>query len=129
MATPIHRWLLWIPVLMIAALMYWTVAFGLAGLSLVAVTSLSGAEGAADVAATDTGGGGVGVGVPRDGFEPILVRIQESAEPEDVEDNAGSGRTDEVAPEVSATSESSESSDGDWKFEIDKFHSGCWHVR
>jgi len=113
MATPIHRWLLWIPVLMIAALAYWTVALFLGGMSLVAVTSLSGTEGAvqADVVALDPSGGG-GVGAPRDGFEPILVRIEESAEPEDVEDNAGSGRTDEVAPEPA---------DAEWRFE-----KSCW---
>jgi hypothetical protein len=101
MATPIYRWLLWIPVLMIAALLYWTVALGLGALSLMAVTQLSVGEGAGvsptDVALAtpDTGGGGVGA--PRDGFEPILVRIEESAEPEDVDDNAGCGLTDEVA--------------------------------
>jgi len=94
---------------MVAALVYWTVALGLGGLSLMAVSAFSTGETTvvttADVTATDTGGGGVGM--PRDGFEPILVRIEESAEPEDVDDNAGCGLTDAVALQSEATASDS----------------------
>jgi len=98
-----RSWVVWIPALMVGGLIYWTVALGLGGLSLMTVSSLSGGEGGASMidgvmpsaaaTAIDTGG----VGAPRDGYEPILVHIEESAEPEDVNDNAGCGLTDEVA--------------------------------
>jgi hypothetical protein len=101
-----RSWVVWIPALMVGGLVYWTVALGLGGLSLMTVSSLSGGEGgtgmidvmpgvmpSAAATAIDTGG----VGAPRDGYEPILVHIEESAEPEDVNDNVGCGLTDEVA--------------------------------
>jgi hypothetical protein len=101
-----RRWLLWIPILMVASLVYWTVALGLGGVSLMAMSALSsGGDEAPRLAApapTDSETGGVGA--PRDGYEPILVRIEESEEPEDVDDNAGCGFTEEVvgAPEAGA---------------------------
>jgi hypothetical protein len=83
-----NRWLVWIPVLMVASLLYWTVALGLGGLSLMAVSALSGAtvvedaEGAPDPTVTDT--------VPGTA-DPIVVHLEESSEPEDVNDNVGAG--------------------------------------
>jgi hypothetical protein len=96
------RWLVWIPILMVAALLYWTVALGLGGLSLMAVSNFSGGEEAggapmrAEPAETDSAGMAVAA---RDGLEPIVVRLEESVEPEDVDDNAGSG-LDEDAGEA-----------------------------
>src|SRR5262245_19790629 len=37
-----RRWMLWIPDLMVASLFYWTLTLGLGGLSLMALTELSG---------------------------------------------------------------------------------------
>ena len=98
--TMTRRWLVWFPVLMVGSLLYWTVALGLGGMSLMAVTALSaGAQGmgAEGVGAVIGGGGGLGEAdtaqamPPRDGYEPIIVRLEESVEPEDVDDNAGCG--------------------------------------
>jgi hypothetical protein len=90
-----RRWLVWIPILMIASLVYWTVALGLGGLSLMAVSTLSGSEAALGLAfpqaASVTGEevDGAELTPPQDGFEPIVVRLEESVEPEDVDDNLG----------------------------------------
>jgi hypothetical protein len=95
--TMTRRWLVWFPVLMVGSLLYWTVALGLGGMSLMAMSALSaGQEG------VGFGGGGLGLSSsgevdtapatpPRDGYEPIIVRLEESAEPEDVDDNPGCG--------------------------------------
>ena len=93
--TTTRRWLVWLPVVMVASLLYWTVALGLGGMSLMAVSALSGSDGA---------GGGLGLSAgtgsdtdtaqatpPRDGYEPIVVHLEESVEPEDVDDNPGCG--------------------------------------
>jgi hypothetical protein len=87
------RWLVWIPILMVAALLYWTVALGLGGLSLMAVSNFSGSEetGGVPMRAAPADSDSAGVLPPRDGFEPIVVRLEESVEPEDVDDNAGCG--------------------------------------
>jgi len=90
--TTVRRWLVWIPVLMVASLLYWTVALGLGGMSLMAVSALS-QEPAAhlllgnSVPETDT----AEATAPRDGYEPIVVHLEESVEPEDVDDNPGCG--------------------------------------
>lgn len=89
--TTTQRWLVWLPVVMVASLLYWTIALGLGGMSLMAVSALSGSDGA---------GGGLGLGadtdtgqatLSRDGYEPIVVHLEESVEPEDVDDNPGCG--------------------------------------
>jgi hypothetical protein len=82
------RWVAWMPLLFVAAFLYWSVALGLGGLSLMAASAVSG-----DV---DEGPGlapsamepvpGHALGEPGD---PIVVHLEESAEPEDVNDNAG----------------------------------------
>jgi hypothetical protein len=91
--------LVWIPVVLIAALLYWTVALGLGGLSLIAVSRLSGEE----VDDVEPASVEVEPAAPRpeptsaepapgsDSDEPIIVHLQESIDPQDVNDNAGSG--------------------------------------
>ena len=80
------RWIAWMPLLFVAAFLYWSVALGLGGLSLMAASAItSGAESGPDFAATAV--------EPVSGHalaEPIVVHLEESAEPEDVNDNAGS---------------------------------------
>jgi hypothetical protein len=91
------RWLLLLPVLMVGALFYWTVALGLGALSLAAVSALSvgvpevrvdqvdvnAADDQTDVQTDDQS-------ATADPADPIIVRLQESVEPEDVNDNPGS---------------------------------------
>ena len=68
------RWLAWMPLLFVAAFLYWSVALGLGGLSLMAASTISsGVESAPDIAAT--------------AVEPMSGHAV--AEPEDVNDNAG----------------------------------------
>jgi hypothetical protein len=94
-ATKTLRWIVMLPVLMVGSLLYWSVAIGLGGLSLMTASALS----ATNVRVmlpqqgADTGDSmsplQVDVG---DGMVPagsIMVRLEESVEPEDVNDNAG----------------------------------------
>jgi hypothetical protein len=95
--------LVWIPVVLIAALLYWTVALGLGGLSLIAVSRLSGDEVDDVAAAAAEPAESTEPAPPRpeptatepvpgtDSTEPIVVHLQESVDPQDVNDNAGSG--------------------------------------
>jgi hypothetical protein len=87
------RWVAWLPILFVTAMLFWTVALGLGGLSLMAVSALSdgqddGASQAAGVAptATEPMPGQSGQAAAADG---IVVHLQESIEPEDVDDNVG----------------------------------------
>ena len=93
--TTVRRWLVWIPVLMVASLMYWTVALGLGGMSLMAVSALSQEPGPRSLVGEVTPMGGdtdtAEATAPRDGYEPIVVHLEESVEPEDVDDNPGCG--------------------------------------
>ena len=82
------RWVAWMPLLFVAAFLYWSVALGLGGLSLMAASAISGdledATEGPDLAPS--------VMEPAPGhasIEPIVIRLEESAEPEDVNDNAG----------------------------------------
>ncbi len=84
--TTTRSWLVWLPVLMVASLLYWTVALGLGGMSLMAVSALSGNDGAGGI-----GMAGGDTDTARDGYEPIIVHLEESVEPEDVDDNPGCG--------------------------------------
>jgi hypothetical protein len=77
---------------MVASLMYWTVALGLGGLSLMAASALS-------------AGQDLGMGGPTydqavtnrydQSYDPIVVHLEESVEPEDVNDDVGCGYTDQ----------------------------------
>jgi len=95
------RWIAWMPLLFVAAFLYWSVALGLGGLSLMAASAItSGAESPPDFAPSAV--------EPVSGHAllesdsptlPIVVHLEESAEPEDVNDNAGSAApTDTVEP-------------------------------
>jgi hypothetical protein len=87
------RWVAWMPLLFVAAFLYWSVALGLGGLSLMAASSIS--------SGVDSGPGfGASAIEPVSGhaavepdtiapIDPILVHLEESAEPEDVNDNLG----------------------------------------
>jgi hypothetical protein len=99
--------LVWIPVLMMAALLYWTVALGLGGLSLLAVRALSASDDVEEVevetappagalapeptAVEPAPGFGSESARPGEQAPEILVpvRLQESTDPEDVNDNVG----------------------------------------
>jgi hypothetical protein len=75
---------------MVASLMYWTVALGLGGLSLMAASALSCGQdlgmGVADQAVTNR---------YDQSYDPIVVHLEESVEPEDVNDDVGCGYTDQ----------------------------------
>jgi len=88
--TQATRWVAWMPLLFVAAFLYWSVALGLGGLSLMAASAISG-----DLQATMEGSEGPELApsvmepVPGHTSEPIIIHLEESAEPEDVNDNAG----------------------------------------
>jgi hypothetical protein len=99
-ATRSNAWVAWLPLVFVAAMLFWTVALGLGGLSLMAVSALS--AGDADDAPAAQGGLAPMVTEPMPGTtvtatvspqpsnnDGIVVRLEESAEPEDVNDNAG----------------------------------------
>jgi hypothetical protein len=82
------RWIAWMPLLFVAAFLYWSVALGLGGLSLMAASTIgSGVEASPDFGASAVEPvSGHAVAEPGNS---ILVHLEESAEPEDVNDNAG----------------------------------------
>jgi hypothetical protein len=80
-----RRWFLWAPVVMVASMLYWTVALGLGGLSLMAASALSVGQ-TLPVAGLEQAGGRYD-----QSYDPILVHLEESSEPQDVNDNAGCG--------------------------------------
>jgi hypothetical protein len=86
---------MWIPVLMVASMLFWTVALALGGMSLMAADRLSvfrshdcpyQQQQEEDIVDRDSFS-------TRGGYDPIVVRIQESADPQDVGDNQGAGLT------------------------------------
>ena len=80
------RWVAWMPLLFVAAFLYWSVALGLGGLSLMAASAISGDLDQGPELAPPS------VMEPAPGHvfgDPIVVHLEESAEPEDVNDNAG----------------------------------------
>jgi hypothetical protein len=87
---PVARQLVWIPVLMVAALLFWTVALGLGGRSLMAVTVLRGGQDAVPSIGPRTNDEDA-LRPAMDDADSIQIHLQESAEPEDVNDNVGSG--------------------------------------
>ena len=95
------RWIVLLPVLMVGSLVYWSVAIGLGGLSLMAASALS-------ISADTT------MGVAQDtdtdtnttldlGGSSILVHLEESVEPEDVNDNAGAAGFAQPADDTQVT--------------------------
>jgi hypothetical protein len=100
------RWILLLPVILVGSLLYWSVALGLGGMSLLAASALStGATGATLVAGpTEASETGVEAAAPTieitDGTaSPIMVHLEESAEPEDVNDNTGAAPAAPAADE------------------------------
>jgi hypothetical protein len=94
-ATRTLRWIVLLPVLMVGSLLYWSVAIGLGGLSLMTASALSATNMRVMLPQEETDTGEamsplqVDVG---DGMVPagtIMVHLEESVEPEDVNDNAG----------------------------------------
>jgi hypothetical protein len=85
-------WVAWLPLLFVGAMLFWTIALGLGGLSLMTVTALSVDDGMQvevvipPPTATEPMPGTISNVTTSDG---IVVRLQESPEPEDVTDNAG----------------------------------------
>jgi hypothetical protein len=97
-ATRSNAWVAWLPLVFVAAMLFWTVALGLGGLSLMAVSALSAGdtddapaaqEGLAPMV-TEPMPGTATVSAQPSTNDGIVVRLEESAEPEDVNDNAGS---------------------------------------
>jgi hypothetical protein len=101
------RWVVLMPVVMVGSLVYWSVAIGLGGLSLMTASALS-------VSTTDST---TGVDSDQDPSEsssddssatidvagtPIMVRLEESTEPEDVNDNAGAAGFTQVSDQQAA---------------------------
>ena len=84
-------WVAWLPLLFVGAMLFWTIALGLGGLSLVTVTALSAGDDNLQVnvpmppTATEPMPGNAASMGPSD---TILVRLQESPEPEDGNDSA-----------------------------------------
>jgi hypothetical protein len=81
-------WVAWLPVLFVGAMLFWTIALGLGGLSLVTVTALSADEMQVDVVIPPTATEPM-PGNAASASDAILVGLQESPEPEDVNDNGG----------------------------------------
>lgn len=86
--------IVWIPVLFVGSMVYWTLALGFGGMSLVSVTSdgfpcgsraaFQESEGAVDV-----GEPGFGEAALRDGFQSITVNLQSQAQSDDAMDPLG----------------------------------------
>lgn len=86
-ARRVTRWIVMLPILMVGSMFFWSLAIGLGGLSLMAASSMQMIPGPADVNelapsvdVADTVGPG-----------SITIHLEESAEPEDVNDNSGAG--------------------------------------
>jgi hypothetical protein len=96
------RWVAWMPLLFVAAFLYWSVALGLGGLSLMAASAIS-----SDLDQGPELAPSVMEPAPGHTSEPIVIHLEESAEPEDVNDNAGA-----VMPNDQADSQIDVQSDG-----------------
>jgi hypothetical protein len=99
-ATRTLRWIVLLPVLMVGSLLYWSVAIGLGGLSLMTASALSATNVRVMLPQQGQGNEGADTGEAMsplqvdvgDGMVPagsIMVHLEESVEPEDVNDNAG----------------------------------------
>ncbi len=89
---PSTRWIAWMPLLFVSAFLYWSVALGLGGLSLMATSALTGgcrmARPGVNAASIEPMPGELS-------GDPIIVHLQESAEPTD--DDADSALTLDVS--------------------------------
>jgi hypothetical protein len=88
-ARRVTRWIVMLPILMVGSMFFWSLAIGLGGLSLMAASSMQMVE--------DPPCGGIGRLAPSvdvtDTIGPgsITIQLEESTEPEDVNDNSGAG--------------------------------------
>ena len=109
-ARSLARWILLLPVVMVGSMLYWTLAIGLGAQSLMIAGALSYVPQSSEAA----GMGGSATDEPApptadivDGMGgTILIHLQESAEPEDVNDNPGAGdlmQADEAPAAVPAS--------------------------
>jgi hypothetical protein len=95
------RWVISLPLLLVGSMMFWTMALGSGAISLLAVAGLSQASQPLDDDAAQVEPGPTAA-EPAPGHalanpaNPILVHLQESAEPEDVNDNLGAVAPDQV---------------------------------
>ena len=97
------RWIVLLPVLMVGSLLYWSVALGLGGMSLMAASALSvSTDSTLRVAPASETGASATLEVG-DGTTPIVVRLEESVEPEDVNDNAGAAGFTQPADDTQVT--------------------------
>jgi hypothetical protein len=90
------RWIVLLPVLLVGSLLYWSTAIFMGGMSLMTVGTLSIVPGPSEAPEADGTPPGASSGASSGasaGFSSITVHLEESAEPEDVNDNAGSGYT------------------------------------
>jgi hypothetical protein len=104
------RWIVLLPVLMVGSLLYWSVAIGLGGLSLMAASALSTTQLQMQMQMADTSPGSdpdnsnATLDVGQTPGNSIMVHLEESVEPEDVNDNAGAaGFTQPTDDQVSVT--------------------------
>jgi hypothetical protein len=94
------RWVMVLPLLLVGSMLFWTTALGSGAISLLAVTGFAefpqpsdDLPAAGEVAPTATEPmPGPTLGTPAN---PIVVHLQESAEPEDVNDNLGAAAPSE----------------------------------
>lgn len=86
-ARRLTRWIVVLPVLMVGSMFYWSLAIGLGGLSLMAASSMQmqmggDQNGSIELVPTVDVADTIGPG-------SITIHLEESAEPEDVNDNSG----------------------------------------
>jgi hypothetical protein len=96
------RWIVLLPVLMVGSLLYWSVAIGLGGVSLMMASALSASADTTLEVSTDTQPDPTAVDVV-DGTSSITVHLEESEEPEDVNDNAGAAGFTQVSDDQQVT--------------------------
>jgi hypothetical protein len=91
------RWVVALPLLLVGSMLFWTMALGSGAISLLAVTGFAevpqpsddlSAAGEVAPTATEPLPGPI-LGTQANPANPIVVHLQESAEPEDVNDNLG----------------------------------------
>ena len=105
------RWVAWMPLLFVAAFLYWSVALGLGGLSLMAASAISGdlqdaqegQEGQEGIEGPDLAPSVMEPAPGHASIEPIVIHLEESAEPEDVNDNAGAVMPNDQVEAVAVT--------------------------
>jgi hypothetical protein len=94
MGNRVARWVALLPLVLVGSMMFWGVALGLGAASLLTVTGLTTDDDASTLeiapAAMEPSPTEATAVEPVSGHaDPITVHIEPSAEPEDVNDNAG----------------------------------------